>query len=330
VAHEINSPSAAIRGSIDGMAKALARVSQHGAALAARAVPVAVNDAIEVMAPVLAERALPTGVAARKAARAIAAAIEGVISAAPSAASDAIPGGAVGDVSAVAAELADLGATPDDAVRLIEAVGPGREAAPMVVAALTDHVYLQRTASTVRHAVASIQRIVGALKSYSHLDHQAVRTEADVHEGLETTLALLHHALRDIVVERRFGTLPRVPVYVDELNQVWTNLIQNAQQALRSRPDAKIAIDTAVDGAWVVVRVTDNGPGVPAEALPRIFEPFFTTKPAGEGTGLGLGIARQIVDKHGGSVRCDSEPGWTRFEVRLPIAIPEREGQEEA
>src|SRR5678815_4293088 len=145
---------------------------------------------------------------------------------------------------------------------------------------IRDRVYLYRTASTVRHAVASIQRIVGALKRYSHLDHQAVRTEADVHEGLETTLALLHHALRDIVVERRFGILPRVPVYVDELNQVWTNLIQNAQQALAGRPgDGKIALVSAIDGAWVVVRITDNGAGVPAEALPRIFEPFFTTKP---------------------------------------------------
>jgi signal transduction histidine kinase len=316
VAHEINSPSAAIRGSIEGMTKALGRVSGHGAALAARRVRAAVGDAIEAMAPVLAERALPTGIAARKAARAIAAAIE----------SAAEP---VFDVQAVAAELADLGASPDDAVRLIEAVGADREAAPMVVAALTDHVYLQRTASTVRHAVASIQRIVGALKSYSHLDHQAVRIDADVHEGLETTLTLLHHALRDIVVERRFGTLPRIPVYVDELNQVWTNLIQNAQQAVTSRPDGggKIEIDTGVEGAWVVVRVTDNGPGVPPEALPRIFEPFFTTKPAGEGTGLGLGIARQIVDKHGGTLRCDSEPGCTRFEVRLPVAIAEPEGR---
>jgi two-component system NtrC family sensor kinase len=229
-------------------------------------------------------------------------------------------------------ELADLGATPDEAVRLIEALGaPGaadRGLAPEVVGALTDHVYLQRTASTVRHAVGAIQRIVGALKSYSHLDHQAVRVEADVHEGLETTLVLLHHALRDIVIERRYASLPRVPVFVDELNQVWTNLIQNAQQALtgRARSGGKITIETAAiessaDGeAWVAVRVIDNGPGVPASALPRIFEPFFTTKPKGEGTGLGLGIARQIVDKHGGHMRCESQAGHTVFEVRLPVS----------
>ena len=309
VAHEINSPTAAIRGSIDGLTGAVARLSRHGAAFAARAMPAAAGDVIEALAPVLAERALPTGVAARKTAREIAAALE------------ALPGGPA-DAQTVASELADLGATPDEAVGLIDAVGGGGERVTAVVAALTDQVYLHRTASTVRHAVASIQRLVGALKRYSHLDHQAVRTEADLHEGLETTLALLHHALRDIVVERRFGTLPRVPVYVDELNQVWTNLIQNAQQALASRPGGggRISIDTTVEGSWVVVRVTDNGPGVPAEALPRIFEPFFTTKPKGEGTGLGLGIARQIVQKHGGVMRCESEPGGTMFEVRLPIA----------
>ncbi|HWU87491.1 MAG TPA: ATP-binding protein, partial [Kofleriaceae bacterium] len=192
-------------------------------------------------------------------------------------------------------------------------------------AALTDHVYLHRTDSTVRHAVQQIQRIVGALKTYSHLDQQATRTEADLHEGIETTLVLLHHALRDIVVQRRYGNVPCVPVYVDELNQVWTNLISNAQQALNGK--GTIAIETAAEDGTAVVRVIDDGPGVAAELLPRIFEPFVTTKPKGEGTGLGLGIARQIVEKHGGEMRCESRPGRTMFEVRLPIS-PAPEGRE--
>jgi two-component system NtrC family sensor kinase len=310
VAHEINSPTAAIRGSIDGLANALARVSRHGLELAARSAPPPVADLLVVLAPELAERPLPTSLTARKTAREIVAALE------------AIPGPPLEAPHALAAELADVGATPGDALHVIDALGASRRLAGAVVAAITDHVYLHRTASTVRQAVASIQRIVGALKSYSHLDQQAVRTEADVHEGLETTLTLLDYALRDIVVERRFGTLPRVPVYVDELNQVWTNLIQNAQQAVitRSVAGARITITTAAEGPWVVVRVSDNGAGVSPEVLPRIFEPFFTTKPKGEGTGLGLGIARRIVEKHGGAMRCESEPGWTMFEVRLPIA----------
>jgi signal transduction histidine kinase len=113
--------------------------------------------------------------------------------------------------------------------------------------------------------------------------------------------------------------LPRVPVFVDELNQVWTNLISNAQHALAGK--GTIAIETLVEDSVAVVRVIDDGPGVPKDVLPRIFEPFYTTKKKGEGTGLGLGIARQIVAKHGGEMRCESVPGRTVFEVRLPIEV---------
>ncbi|HEX5063835.1 MAG TPA: ATP-binding protein [Kofleriaceae bacterium] len=295
VAHEINSPTAAIRGSIDGLATAAARVARHN-------LPPAVDAMVESLGPMLAERPLITGLFARKVARELATVLETT---------------GIADTQTIAAELADLNATQDDVMRFVTALGHERALAPRAIAALTDHVYLHRTASTVRHAVGQIQRIVGALKSYSHLDQQATRTDADLHEGLETTLVLLHHALRDIVIERRYGVLPRVPVFVDELNQVWTNLISNAQQALTGK--GTIAIETLVDGAWALVRVIDDGPGVPADALPRIFEPFFTTKPKGEGTGLGLGIARQIVAKHGGEMKCESEPGRTVFEVRLPI-----------
>ncbi|MBA3393020.1 MAG: HAMP domain-containing protein [Deltaproteobacteria bacterium] len=325
VAHEINSPTAAIRGSIEGLSKTLVRVSRHGAELAAHApTPAtagAITDYLEEAAPKLSERQLPTGLTARKAARELAVVLESA---------------QLADAPQLAADLADLGATLEDAERFIGALGPHRQLAREVVASLTDHVYLHRTASTVRHAVGQIQRIVGALKTYSHLDQQATRIEADLHEGLETTLAVLHHTLRDIVVERHYGDLPRVPVYVDELNQVWTNLISNAQQAVSGRaqpgagnesrplhlgPGGSITIETAVDaeGKVAIVRVIDDGPGVPEDVLPRIFEPFFTTKPKGEGTGLGLGIARQIVDKHGGELHCQSEPGRTVFEVRLPI-----------
>jgi len=346
VAHEINSPTAAIRGSMSSLGALLARVTRHGADLAVRApspaAAAAINAFLEGTAPQLAERPLPTGLTARRAAREVSAVLERAGLAAP---------------SQLAADLADLGATAAEAEQLAAALAPAPTLAADVVAALTDHVYLHRTDSTVRHAVQRIQRIVGALKTYSHLDQQAVRTEADLHEGIETTLVLLHHALRDIVVERHYGNLPRVPVYVDELNQVWTNLISNAQQALNGK--GTIAIETAIDDgsgpeagaddpssarAWaaadvrpadagpaepgarpraVIVRVIDDGPGVPPEVLPRIFEPFFTTKPKGEGTGLGLGITRRIVEKHGGDIRCTSRRGRTVFEVRLPLSAPD-------
>ncbi|MBA2544787.1 MAG: HAMP domain-containing protein [Deltaproteobacteria bacterium] len=305
VAHEINSPTAAIRGSIDGLPAALTRVARHGAELVARApsTAAAITGYLESLAPTLAERPLPTTLTSRKTAREIAALLDAA---------------KVEESTIVAADLADLGGTIEDAQALIAALGDHRGTAREAVSALTDHVYLHRTASTVRHAIGQIQRIVGALKSYSHLDQEATRIEADVHEGLETTLALMHHALRDIVVERHYGNIPRVPVYVDELNQVWTNLISNAQQAMQGK--GTLTIETATDGDHVVVRVIDDGPGVPAEVLPRIFEAFFTTKPKGEGTGLGLGIARKIVDKHGGVMRCESVPNRTVFEVRIPGA----------
>ncbi|MGE0546737.1 MAG: ATP-binding protein [Kofleriaceae bacterium] len=313
VAHEINSPTAAIRGSIEGLAGALTRATRHGAELAVRApspaAARAIADYLEDIAPKLAERPLQTGVAARKAARELAAILDATR-------------GTFADAQQVASELADLGATPDDVEALLRAVGADHQLATEVLAALTDHVYLHRTTSTVRHAIGQIQRIVGALKTYSHLDQQATRSEADLHEGLETTLTLLHYALRGTVVERHYGNLPKVPVYVDELNQVWTNLIQNAQHAVSPKGSStgSISIETAVDGPWALVRVIDDGAGVPADVLPDIFEPFFTTKAKGEGTGLGLWISKQIIDKHGGELRCESKPGRTVFEVKLPIA----------
>jgi signal transduction histidine kinase len=129
---------------------------------------------------------------------------------------------------------------------------------------------------------------------------------------------LLDHLLaRGISVARRYGKLPKIPVYVDELNQVWTNLIHNAVQAIDG--PGEIAIETEADEDGVVVRVIDDGPGIAPEVRPRIFEPFFTTKPRGEGSGLGLGIARRIVvDRHGGTIDVASRPGRTCVEVRLP------------
>jgi signal transduction histidine kinase len=127
-------------------------------------------------------------------------------------------------------------------------------------------------------------------------------------------------------VVRNFAALPVVPVYVDELNQVWTNLLQNATQALLAMPrthDAGprgcITLTTRLDGDHALVTIADDGPGIPDDIKAKIFEPFFTTKPKGEGTGLGLGIVRQIVEKHGGSIGCNSTPGATEFWVRLPL-----------
>jgi signal transduction histidine kinase len=145
--------------------------------------------------------------------------------------------------------------------------------------------------------------------------------EVDVHEGLETTLTVLGYKLKHttIAVVRDYDrTLPKLTIRGSELNQVWTNLLDNAIDALGEQ--GTITIATRADGNCAQIEITDDGPGVPDEVLGRIFDPFFTTKDVGQGTGLGLATARRIVvDRHDGSLTLDTEPGRTTFRVRLPL-----------
>jgi signal transduction histidine kinase len=184
---------------------------------------------------------------------------------------------------------------------------------------------LARTAGTIRSAIGSIRRIVGALKRYSRLD-EAPLERVDVHAGIEDTLVILSHQLKygenGVNVRRSFGSLPPITAYVGELNQVWTNLIHNAIQAMDGRGEILIETKAQEGDGEVEVAIQDTGPGIAPDAAARIFEPFFTTKAKGEGTGLGLSICARIVEKHGGTIRVDSRPGCTRFEVRLPIEGP--------
>ncbi len=143
--------------------------------------------------------------------------------------------------------------------------------------------------------------------------------EVDIHEGIESTLTMLAHKLKNVKVVRAFDrSLPPIMAYGSELNQVWTNLIDNAIHAVNGT--GKICMGTSLEDNQIVVEIVDNGPGIPADVQPRLFEPFFTTKPVGTGTGLGLVISNRIVgDRHGGEIEFDSKPGETRFKVRLPL-----------
>jgi signal transduction histidine kinase len=165
-----------------------------------------------------------------------------------------------------------------------------------------------------------MSELVGAVKSYAYMDRGAL-VQVDIHEGLETTLTMLHHKLKQTTIEvvRDYDrALPQVTVYGSELNQVWTNLIDNAIGALGD--SGTITLTTRRDGDCVEVAIADDGPGIEAEIRDRVFEPFFTTKGVGEGTGLGLDTARRIVvDGHDGSLRFVSNPGATVFTVRLPL-----------
>ena len=204
----------------------------------------------------------------------------------------------------------------DDLRRLAQS-GEGRLSAP-ALAFLENAANLAIAASDIRVSIEAITRMVKALRHYSHLD-RAEMAEADIHDGLETTLTILRNQIRyGIVVERRYSRLPPIVCNINELNQVWTNLIHNAIQAMNGV--GRLVIETAATEDGVAVRITDTGPGIPDAIRGRIFDPFFTTKDQGEGTGLGLGIAQQIVQRHRGRIQVDSEPGRTCFEVRLPRA----------
>ncbi len=170
----------------------------------------------------------------------------------------------------------------------------------------------------ITDATNRISHLVQDVKSYSQMDRSALQ-EVDVHEGIESTLVMLRPKLEHVEVVREFATdLPPIEVYAAELIQVWTNLIDNAIDAIDGR--GTIRLVTRREGDDVVVEVIDSGPGMDASVMERVFEPFFTTKDVGKGTGLGLDISRRIVvDRHGGDISFESVPGATTARVRVPI-----------
>jgi len=184
----------------------------------------------------------------------------------------------------------------------------------------------------IEDSTTRVSNLVNAAKQYSQLD-RAPYQNADVHELLDSTLLMLSGKIggRIDVVKDYDRTLPKIPAYPAELNQVWTNLIDNAVQAINSAGGVgTLTVRTALANDRLLVEFGDTGPGVPKEIRSRIFDPFFTTKPVGEGTGLGLDISwRIVVNKHHGTLQVESEPGDTRFQVLLPLTAADDETPEE-
>ena len=175
----------------------------------------------------------------------------------------------------------------------------------------------------IESSTSRISDLVGAIKEYTHMD-QAVVQNVDVVKSLESTLTILNHKLkRGVAVQRDYHPVPLlVNSFGSELNQVWTNIIDNAIDAMRG--NGELRIRTFPDDGCAAVEIADNGPGIPEKVQPHIFEPFFTTKGVGEGTGLGLDTVLRIVRKHRGNIQLSSKPGDTRFQVSLPLANLER------
>jgi signal transduction histidine kinase len=175
-------------------------------------------------------------------------------------------------------------------------------------------------ASEIERASSRIYELVSAVKRFTYMDRATVGEPGSIAQGITDTIAVLASKAKAKSVMVRLEipeTLPKVRIYGGELNQVWSNLVENALDAVG--PNGEVSVRVAADENWVTVYVVDNGSGIPPEILSRIYDPFFTTKPMGEGTGLGLDISRRIVRRHDGTIDVESRPGRTEFRVALPV-----------
>ena len=311
LAHELNNPATAVRRDADALDEQLARL------------------------PELTRMLLVHGIDAEALARAgawLAAWAKGTTSAASEAAPGALERSrleqevgawlderGVGDSWMLVEPLVGAGLSPDELRQLTD--GVAAEALSDFVTWFTAIIGAQSLARDIRAASGRITELVGSVKVYSHMDRAGDRERTDLREGIDSTLVMLGHKLKrkNITLERDYAPdLPPVSAFAGELNQVWTNLADNAIDAMSDH--GVLRVETARDGGTAVVRVVDNGVGIPPDMQSRIFEAFFTTKPIGEGTGLGLDIVQRIVaQQHGGKVDVESAPGRTVFTVRLPI-----------
>ncbi|HLL95447.1 MAG TPA: HAMP domain-containing sensor histidine kinase, partial [Spirosoma sp.] len=218
----------------------------------------------------------------------------------------------------LAGPLVEFGFTTDDLDGILDQIGDNNLAG--VTRWLVNNLVTEKLVMDISEASKRISTLVGSIKNYTHMDRGAGKEPVSLSEGIRNTLTLLDHKLRSkhIAVALSLpADLPMVYGWPGELNQVWTNLIDNAIDAL---PDGgQLRISSELDRDFVLTKITDNGPGIPADIRDKIFEPFFTTKEIGKGTGLGLDIVRGVVKHHNGAINLESKPGETVFSVCLPI-----------
>lgn len=221
------------------------------------------------------------------------------------------------DLWELSAELARRGIQPAALESLFENLDAGSARAALVRIAAS--VEIASLLNEIESATSRISDLVRAIKEYTYMDQSPVQN-VDVVKSLETTLTILNHKLkRGVTVQREYQPVPfLVNSFGSELNQVWTNLIDNAIDAMNG--NGELRLRTYRDNGCVVIEIADNGAGISAEVQAHIFEPFFTTKAVGEGTGLGLDTVQRIVRKHKGNIQVNSKPGDTRFQVYLPLA----------
>jgi signal transduction histidine kinase len=222
---------------------------------------------------------------------------------------------AIPDTDTTADTLVDIGIYDDIAPLLPLLQDPDSRG---ILHTAYELVSVHNSAQTIVTASDRATKVVLALKSYAHHDSTGIKVQTNLIDGIETALTLYHNQLKHgVEVIRQYNDLPTILAFPDDLNQVWTNLIQNALQAMNYKGTLTIA--TTLLSETLQVQITDTGSGIPLDLQAKIFEPFFTTKAMGEGSGLGLSIARRNVDKHGGAIAVESVPGKTTFMVSLPL-----------
>lgn len=220
----------------------------------------------------------------------------------------------------IAENFAEFGFTEDDLEELHECIGANDIGT--VLNWLDGQMATEKLVNEIEEASKRISALVGSVKSYSHMDRANDLEPADIHEGISSTLTLLNHKIKknNVTVIDTFDTsLPKIPIFVSEMNQVYTNLIDNALDAMEGREGNTLEIITKRERESVVISVIDNGPGIDETLMNQIFDPFFTTKAVGKGSGLGLDVVRKIVDQHKGSIAVESKPGRTEFRVCIPL-----------
>jgi signal transduction histidine kinase len=196
----------------------------------------------------------------------------------------------------------------------------GQEQAAAVLVWVYTLLYSNKLVQDIVESTRRISSLVGAVKSYSHMDRSPEREQTDLEASIRNALLLLNHKLKQKEIKVQIeapADLPHPCVYGGELNQVWTNIIDNALDAMDQGGALRVSLSEK--GDELEICITDNGSGIPEEQLPRIFDPFFTTKGVGQGSGIGLDITKKIIDRHGGSIKATSEPGQTSFIIRLPL-----------
>lgn len=312
VAHELNNPASAVRRSSEMLKDAIQSTAQSQSEysrleLNPEAIKV-IND-IQLRASEQASRPPELDPLARGDAQET---LEGELE-----------GISVAEPWSYSSELVDIGLERGELSGLADHINS--EQMEIVLRWIIDRFRVQVLVIEIEQGAERISAIVGALKSYSYLDQAPVQS-VDIHKGIDDTLIILQSKIRampGVRINKTYADdLPMIFGYGSELNQVWTNLLDNALDAIGD--EGEISIRTRAESSLVVVEIVDNGTGIPEDAMERIFEPFFTTKPPGAGTGLGLDISYNIVvNKHHGDIKVESEPGRTSFQVWLPVNFQE-------